>query len=283
VREIDDPEREHRRNDAPPRAKFGSRFALDRTRLASGLGIYVCRYPRTAGFRRGVAHPRLEIGVTLAGSWRQGRRGAMLDRRCFHVDPGVVHDIEYASAGPDAVTVLFACEPRRYLGVDDPVRLRLGSLAESEKALEELAREVVRLRDEGKELSTEIDACFQSLVAKRVDASAASDTFERGRVELEQHFHADLYVHHLADVAGMHPETFTRTFKRRVGMTPIQYRNVLRIDEASELAWQSPHASVVTIAEACGIRHMGTFHHAFKQSFGTTPSQHRTARGASVG
>lgn len=84
------------------------------------------------------------------------------------------------------------------------------------------------------------------------------DLFEPG--EIERSPQRELYVVHYAELARMHPETFTRKFKRRYGTTPIHYRLECRLNEAALLTWSRPELSVDEIGERVGFNDRAFFY-----------------------
>jgi AraC family transcriptional regulator len=89
--------------------------------------------------------------------------------------------------------------------------------------------------------------------------------------ELERYFDCDLSMAHITDVAGIHPETFARQFRATFGVTPANYRVLLRLNYASRLCWSRPDLSIHEISEECGFRNRAYFHRAFTKAFQMTP------------
>lgn len=70
-----------------------------------------------------------------------------------------------------------------------------------------------------------------------------------------------------------------RCFKKEVGMTPVEYLNLLRIDHAKKLLQQkiSPHYLISDVAYLCGFYDTGYFSRVFKKLVGVSPAQFSAA------
>ncbi len=67
-------------------------------------------------------------------------------------------------------------------------------------------------------------------------------------------------------------------FKQQYGVTPLGYRNRLRVEAAQRLLRETKQ-SVIEIAGDCGFSSLAPFYAAFKRQTGTTPQQYRAACG----
>lgn len=93
--------------------------------------------------------------------------------------------------------------------------------------------------------------------------------------EIDRSPHAPLYVAQLAEMASMHPETFTRAFARRFGITPIRYRLHRRLLEAAHLLLTEPHMLVSDVATRVGFEDLRFFHRSFRGRCGISPAAYR--------
>ncbi len=93
--------------------------------------------------------------------------------------------------------------------------------------------------------------------------------------EIDRQPHAPLYVAQLAEMASMHPETFTRAFARRFGITPIRYRLHRRLLEAAHLLLTEPHMLVSDVATRVGFEDLRFFHRSFRGRCGISPAAYR--------
>lgn len=94
---------------------------------------------------------------------------------------------------------------------------------------------------------------------------------------MDAHFDDPLRLSDFAKIAGMSPYHFIRVFRAYVGMTPHQYLTRLRLMRSAETL-RSTTARVTQIAYASGFRDLSHFNHCFKEAFGKSPREFRSAR-----
>ncbi len=92
---------------------------------------------------------------------------------------------------------------------------------------------------------------------------------------MRSHLTANLDVTALADRVALSPRQFTRRFKAVFEVTPGDYVERLRLDEARVLLTDG-RATIETIAAAVGFQSPDTFRRAFERRFGINPSAYRT-------
>lgn len=80
----------------------------------------------------------------------------------------------------------------------------------------------------------------------------------------------------LADAVDLTPRTLSRRFKNAVGLSPSEYLNHLRMEEARTLLNHS-NLSIADIAWSTGIHDASLFAQRFKRDVGMTPRQYRQA------
>jgi AraC-like DNA-binding protein len=89
----------------------------------------------------------------------------------------------------------------------------------------------------------------------------------------------------LANIAGMNPAAFSRSFSRHTGLTPIRYLARLRIDLACSLLMSDSDRPITEIAFDVGFNNLSNFNRQFLALKGMPPSQfrnlHLSSRGAS--
>lgn len=78
-------------------------------------------------------------------------------------------------------------------------------------------------------------------------------------------------INELAKMCYTSPSTFRRKFKKATGMSPIEYKNKLKIIKASELL-KTGEYSVKEAAKEVNIEDIYYFSKMFKKHMNTTPS-----------
>jgi transcriptional regulator GlxA family with amidase domain len=96
---------------------------------------------------------------------------------------------------------------------------------------------------------------------------------------IHENAHHDITVNDIAAAVNVTPRSVQYTFRRHLGMTPLEYLRRIRLDGAHrELQAADPSVdTVMAIAGRWGFSHAGRFSRIYKQTFGTPPS--RTLRG----
>lgn len=95
---------------------------------------------------------------------------------------------------------------------------------------------------------------------------------------LEDHYLEEIVIEDLARIAHLKECQFRRKFKLLKGMSPVKYRNFLRMNKAAEML-RSREYSVVETAMCVGFDDPNYFSRLFKEQFGESPTQyinHRT-------
>lgn len=91
---------------------------------------------------------------------------------------------------------------------------------------------------------------------------------------LQVHYAENLQMTDLADIAGVSTSHFQRCFKRQTGMTPVQYLNGLRVEEAKRLLCDTD-LTIVDIALQVGYGSQSYFWRVFMKQVGATPTVFR--------
>lgn len=87
---------------------------------------------------------------------------------------------------------------------------------------------------------------------------------------LEHNFASDLSVEELAKMCCLSVGSFRKLFSECTGLSPVEYRNKLRIEKALELL-KTRKYTVGEVAESVGIGDIKYFSKLFKRYTGTTP------------
>jgi len=93
------------------------------------------------------------------------------------------------------------------------------------------------------------------------------------------HLHQDLSVETLAAKACLSPRQFTRRFKRAFAVTPGEFVENLRLDEARRRL-SSSGVTIEGVGESVGFASADSFRRAFERRFGIAPSIYRGRFGA---
>jgi AraC-like DNA-binding protein len=126
---------------------------------------------------------------------------------------------------------------------------------------------------------------FQTPSPGTTEASSTSpsaDPLLMAKAALEQSFEKDLLIEEFAAIARMHPDTFSRKFKRRFGVSPVTYRVQCRLNHAAQLACMRPDMTIREIAKVSGFHHFSYFHRMFQKHFGVTPAVYGGRRPTTV-
>jgi transcriptional regulator GlxA family with amidase domain len=87
--------------------------------------------------------------------------------------------------------------------------------------------------------------------------------------------HLDITLRDIAAAVNVTPRSVQYTFRRHLGMTPLEYLRRVRLERAHrELQTADPSSdTVMAIAGRWGFSHAGRFSRVYKQVFGMSPSR----------
>jgi len=111
---------------------------------------------------------------------------------------------------------------------------------------------------------------------------ATGDPIEEAAQRIERQMHSSLSVRRLAEDLGMSPNHLIRRFGQRYGVTPLAYRQQLRIDAARRLL-EHTHHPIKVVAEWTGFRDVHYFTRMFTNRVGMPPGAYRRAKRAGRG
>lgn len=219
-----------------------TRFPLDNTMISAHEGQIVLINPRQAHS----CNPDPETGISY---------------RLFYVAAGWL-----AGASPDTLPPLFLTPV-----VEDP---------ELFDAWRELH---LRFTDEAAptgEKQARLLACLQALVARHASPAPSGPEHE-AIARARQHLHTSPQgewtpLNDLAQIAGLSPHHFARTFKAATGLPPHAYQLQLALEHAKKLL-----ADGLPISQAaldCGFADQSHFSRTFRQFTGATPGQYAQAK-----
>lgn len=89
-------------------------------------------------------------------------------------------------------------------------------------------------------------------------------------LELNEKCYANQSIDYYADLCNMSAPTFYRLFKEYTKMSPIEYRNSLRL-QLAQTKLQSGEYTVSETAIQCGFSNLSYFTRLYKKQFGRTP------------
>ena len=91
---------------------------------------------------------------------------------------------------------------------------------------------------------------------------------------LEEHYTENLKMSLLAEKFNLSESHFRKLFKGFTGLSPVEYRNGLRVEHAKELLNQNT-VSVAEVARAVGIEDQFYFSRIFKEAEGISPLRYK--------
>lgn len=91
---------------------------------------------------------------------------------------------------------------------------------------------------------------------------------------VDKHFAEPHCVGPMVDVSGLAERTFKRRFRKATGMTPVEYVQGLRIDEAKRLL-ETGDDPIDSISQRVGYEDPTSFRRLFKRATGLTPGRYR--------
>ncbi|MFP8965017.1 helix-turn-helix domain-containing protein [Pokkaliibacter sp. CJK22405] len=110
----------------------------------------------------------------------------------------------------------------------------------------------------------------------RITGGLAPFQLARVREFIDAHLDQPLLLSDLAEQAGLSDYHFARMFKQSQGLAPHQYVMATRLARAEQLLITTEQ-SLSDIALNCGFSSSSHFSNRFRQHFGTSPSQRRSA------
>lgn len=113
--------------------------------------------------------------------------------------------------------------------------------------------------------------CEMARDTNRSELDQQKQKIKPGLTYLQNNFAEDFSVEQLAQMCCLSVGRFRRIFSACIGMTPVEYRNKLRMQKAAILL-RTGNMTVWEAAEAVGISDIKYFSKQFKRYTGVTPS-----------
>lgn len=98
---------------------------------------------------------------------------------------------------------------------------------------------------------------------------------------IEVHFNSDITLDKLAEVSHMSKYYMAHSFRESFGVSPIEYLNNIRINEACILL-ETTNFSIAEVSDFTGFSSQSYFSQSFKAKLSITPSEYRKVRKENV-
>lgn len=112
---------------------------------------------------------------------------------------------------------------------------------------------------------------IQDLLEQQSKDPSAKKLFDLSIKYMHQHFDEKITLETLAGLAQLTPTSYSRSFKKEMGVSPIEYLTGLRMKHAKESLLKN-NATVTEIAAAVGYSNPFYFSQTFKKATGISPS-----------
>ncbi|MBR2567083.1 MAG: helix-turn-helix domain-containing protein [Paenibacillus sp.] len=122
-------------------------------------------------------------------------------------------------------------------------------------------------------IHSQLQELLQFLSEHRLEANLekVDPTLERSIMYMRRFMNESISMDHLAKIAGLTPSSYSRSFKKAKGMSPTEYLNRMRIEEAKKLLAEG-NCVLKEVAETVGYGNEYYFSRKFKQVLGIAPS-----------
>ncbi|MDX2053430.1 MAG: AraC family transcriptional regulator [Polyangiaceae bacterium] len=113
--------------------------------------------------------------------------------------------------------------------------------------------------------------------ASSTGAAAGNDAVFAAVEFIHQHYRESIGATEIAKHCSLSSSRLTHLFSKKMGYSPVEYRNKIRIDHALDALLGSA-VPVERIASDVGFQSLGIFYRVFKQATGKTPKQFRSGK-----
>lgn len=95
---------------------------------------------------------------------------------------------------------------------------------------------------------------------------------------IEKKYMDEIKMENLAEICSLSETHFRRLFTEYMHMTPVEYLNLIRVQQACELMKKSTY-SMEEVAQRVGYTTISTFNRNFRKIIGTSPYQYKKSSG----
>ncbi len=215
-----------------------------------------------------------------------GRVLSLKTGQLFHLAPSMRAEL-YPKEGKMEYTVLLfrtwllgrkgrhwtsSWEPEAAAGLPQGL-IRLANFA---PVLERLALLDAAVRT-GKPQVQQLFSSFLQMISQEMLAEAAKtageDILDGSIAYMHRHYRDKIRLQTLAELAGLTPTSYSRSFKKAMGVTPVDYLNGIRIHQ-SKLLLNQADATVSGAAQSAGFGNEFYFSRVFKRETGISPAMY---------
>ncbi|MCU9615106.1 AraC family transcriptional regulator [Caldibacillus lycopersici] len=94
---------------------------------------------------------------------------------------------------------------------------------------------------------------------------------------IEEHYQQKITIEDISQYLGFNPQYFTRYFKKLTGQTFVTFLNDYRLNKAKWILLNDD-LQMIEVASLAGFHSVKTFHHLFKEKFGTSPLKYKKSK-----
>ncbi len=113
----------------------------------------------------------------------------------------------------------------------------------------------------------------QVSISQKIDFAYEKAAVRRAIQYMTESYSHEMSLSHLADVCGVSIWSLSRSFKKALGKTPMQYLRDIRLDRVRHILNTTQSLSVKEAAKSCGITRFGNFSRIYRKRFGELPSE----------
>ncbi|MCF7753193.1 AraC family transcriptional regulator [Paenibacillus xylanexedens] len=219
---------------------------------------------------------------------QNGQRHTLRARDAFCLFPHVTH--EYWTDPKDTLQKIFiafdgahAAELLSRIGLTPDSPHRSGVLTpETASAMRSFMEDVRKPQDGASDLGrltrflTLFDRIARSPATKGLQPDSATPWLQKGKEYMDIHFAGGISVEGVSAHAGVDRTHFAKQFRKAYGLSPVQYIQQLKMNQAKRLLVQTP-LSLTEVAHSVGYPDLFSFSKAFKKQVGLPPNRYRTA------